>query len=77
MKTLKERESQGNLQYTDIESPWKNAFDFFKLLFRATPAADGGSQARVSSELQLPTYTTATAIPTERGQGSNPQPHGS
>ena len=47
----------------------------------------------VQSELQLPAYTSATAMqdpsltpqltatpdlqPTEQGQGSNPQPHGS
>ena len=34
----------------------------------------------VDSELQLPTYTTATAMsdpePSEQGQGSNPCPHG-
>ena len=34
----------------------------------------------VKSELQLPAYTTVTATqepqPTERGQGSNPYPHG-
>ena len=51
------------------------------LLFRLTPAAYGGSQARGQSELKLPAYTTATAMPdpqtTEGGQGSNPQPHGS
>ena len=29
-------------------------------LFRATPTAYGGSQARVESELQLLAYTTAT-----------------
>ena len=38
----------------------------FILLFKATPPACGGSQARgligVSSELQLPAYTTATAM---------------
>ena len=36
------------------------------LLFRATPAAHGGSQARGvirATELQLPAYTTATAVP--------------
>ena len=32
-------------------------------LFRATPTAYGGSQARVPWELQLPAYTTATAMP--------------
>ena len=31
------------------------------MLFRATPAAYGGSQARGPKELQLLTYTTATA----------------
>ena len=35
----------------------------------------------VLSELQLPAYTTATAMadpePTKRGQGLNPKPHGS
>ena len=36
-------------------------FGFF-LLFRAAPAAYGGSQVRVESELQLPAYTTATAV---------------
>ena len=34
-----------------------------KLFFRATLTAYGGSQARVKSELQLPAYTTATAMP--------------
>ena len=35
---------------------------FLFCLFRATPAACGSSQARVESEMQLPTYTTATAM---------------
>ena len=37
-------------------------FIFLFLLFRAAPAAYGGSQAGVESELQLPAYATATAI---------------
>ena len=37
-----------------------NSFFFF-VFFRAKPAAYGGYQARVQSELQLPAYTTATA----------------
>ena len=41
-------------------------FFFFFLLFGAAPAAYGGSQTRgqiVELELQLPAYTTATAMP--------------
>ena len=34
----------------------------YALLFRATPVACGGSQAGVKLELQLPAYTTATAM---------------
>ena len=34
---------------------------FFFLLFRAPPAAYGGSQTGVESELQLPAYATAAA----------------
>jgi len=69
----------------------------FFFLFRASPAAYGGSQARgpirataaslhhshgnARSEpcLRPTPQLTATADPelTERGQGSNPQPHGS
>ena len=33
------------------------------LFFRAVPRAYGSSQARGQSELQLPAYTTATAMP--------------
>ena len=36
------------------------SFSFF--FFRASPVAYGSSQARVESEFQLPTYTTATAM---------------
>ena len=36
--------------------------NFFFLLLRATPAAYGGSQSRVQSELQLLAYATATAM---------------
>ena len=66
-------------------------------LFRATPTAYGGSQARgriravaaglhhslsnARSQLHLRPTSQFTAVldpePTERGQGSNPQPHGS
>ena len=35
---------------------------FFSPLFRAAPAAHGSSRAGVESELQLPTYPTATAM---------------
>ena len=35
-------------------------FYLFVLLFRDAPAAYGGSQALVKSELQLPAYATAT-----------------
>ena len=38
-------------------------FFFVIFLFMAMPAAYGGSQARVSSELLLPTYTRAPATP--------------
>ena len=43
-------------------------FIYFLLLFlfclsRAAPEAYGGSQARVTLELQLPAYVTATATP--------------
>ena len=34
---------------------------FVYLIFRASPAAYGSSQARIESELQLPAYATATA----------------
>ena len=43
-----------------LMSPVTNFFFFF--FFWAAPAAYGGSQARVESELQLPTYTTTTAM---------------
>ena len=36
---------------------------FFGFFFRATPTAHGGYQARGLTELQLPAYTTATAMP--------------
>ena len=64
---------------------------FFFFLFRAAPAAYGGSQARsqigpvatgpyLGSEPRLPSSPQLTATPdpypTERGQGSNPHPHG-
>ena len=42
-------------------SPGAYVVFFFFLLFRAAPAAYGGSHTRV--ELQLPTYTTVTATP--------------
>ena len=58
-------------------------FGFFFFIFRATPAAYGGSQARaasVRSELHLWPTPQPTAMPdpepTERGQGSNPSPQG-
>ena len=35
----------------------------FIFLFRATPAVDEVPRLRVKSELQLPAYTTATAMP--------------
>ena len=38
-------------------------FVFFLCLFRATPTAYGGSQARGLIELQLPASTRATAMP--------------
>ena len=64
------------------------------LLFRVTPVANGGSQARgrirataagllpshsnIRSEPPTPQLTaTPDPQPTEQGQGSNPQPHGS
>ena len=47
------------LQYLSFLS-----FSFFFLLFRATPpVAHGRSQAGVELELQLPAYTTDTAMP--------------
>ena len=48
---------------------WLPSFFYFYLFlyflgfFRVKPAACGGSQARVQSELQLLAYTTATATP--------------
>ena len=44
-------------------SPCPASFFFFFLLFRTAPAAYGASQARAESELWLPAYTTATAMP--------------
>ena len=45
-----------------LGSLWcKNLFYFIFCLFRATPAAYEGSQARAESELQLLAYATATA----------------
>ena len=38
-------------------------FIYLFLLFRAAQGAYGGSQAKVESELQLPVYTIATAMP--------------
>ena len=38
-------------------------FIFFFFLFRATPVACGSSQTRDEQELQLPAYSTATAMP--------------
>ena len=38
-------------------------FFFFLILFRATPLAYEVSRLGVESELQLPAYTTATAMP--------------
>ena len=38
------------------------AFFFFLAISWATPAAYGGSQARVQSELQSPAYARATAM---------------
>ena len=35
---------------------------FLSFFFRATPEAYGGSQVGVKLELQLPAYTTATAM---------------
>ena len=64
-------------------------FFFFFGLFRATPVASGGSQARgliraVAADLHHSHSNTGsepclwpTPQLTERGQGSNPQPHGS
>ena len=72
-------------------------FYFFFLLFRATPVAQGGPQAKdpirataaslhhshsnARPELHLRPTPQLTATPdpkpTERGQGSNLQPHGS
>ena len=41
---------------------WKqDYFIIYLFIYRATPVAYGGSQARVKLELQLPAYTTATA----------------
>ena len=55
-------------------------FVLFCFVFRAKPTTYGSSQARVKSDLQLPAYTTATAMPdpqlTERDHRSNWHPHG-
>ena len=54
-------------------------FFFFFKLFRATPVANGGSQAKGLGGSQPTPRLTATLDPqpTEQGQGANPQPHGS
>ena len=38
-------------------------FNFYFFCLRAVPAACGSSQAGVKSELQMPAYATATAMP--------------
>ena len=58
------------------------SFLFFFCLFRAAGAAHGGSQARGSSQSCCCRPTPQLMAmpdppPTERGQGSNLQPHGS
>ena len=68
IKTLPTNESPGQNAFTG-KFLYPSFFDFcflvflflFFCLFRATPVAYGGSQARVYLELQLPVYTTATA----------------
>ena len=66
----------------DVPSICSFFFLFFFLVFgRASPAAYGGSQARnpvraVAAGLHH-SHSNARSEPTERGQGSNPQPHGS
>ena len=52
--------------------------DFFFLLFRAAPVAHGSSQARglIGAAAAGLHHSHSHAGPTEKGQGSNPSPHG-
>ena len=56
------------ISLSSVNLKWMNCFEWkerehiFLFLFRAVPTTYGGSQARgVTSELQLPAYTTITA----------------